>query len=78
MYGRELLRVNCVERPEQIQFAVVIGRRVAQNCHLNVHPGTSKAQIPRIGTNLFCPVIPPPLAFGFGLPLIPGALPGTL
>jgi hypothetical protein len=38
MYGRELLGIDRIEGPQQIQLAVVIRRRVAQNCHLNVHP----------------------------------------
>ena len=33
----KLLRVDGVESAQQIQFAVVIGRRVAENCHLDVH-----------------------------------------
>jgi hypothetical protein len=59
MYGRELLGVNRVERAEQIQFAVGIGRRVAQNRHLNVHPGTMKTRIPRICTNKLHPLNTP-------------------
>jgi hypothetical protein len=59
MYGRELLRVNRVEGPQQIQLAIVIRCCVAQNCHLNVHPAAMKAQIPRLGTNKLHPLKTP-------------------
>jgi hypothetical protein len=33
----ELLSVDGIESAEQVELAIVIGRRIAQNCHLNVH-----------------------------------------
>src|SRR6516165_3266017 len=37
MNGGELLSVNCVERAEKVQFPIIIRRRIAQDCNLNVH-----------------------------------------
>jgi hypothetical protein len=51
-----LLRVNRVKSAQQIQLAIVIRCRVAQNCYLNVHPATIKTHIPRIGTNKLHPL----------------------
>ena len=51
MHGGQLRRVDRVERAEQVQLAVVLGRRVAKNGHLNVH-AEIKTRISRIGTNL--------------------------
>ena len=51
MNGGKLLRVNRVKGAEEIQLAVVIGRRVAQHCHLNIHPAVIKTGILRLGTN---------------------------
>src|ERR1039458_7584037 len=56
MYRRELLRINRVKSAQQIQLAIVIRCRVAQNCYLNVHPATIKTHIPRIGTKKFHPL----------------------
>ena len=47
----QLLGVDGVECPQQVQLAIVIRRRVAQHCHLNVHPATMKTQVPRIRTH---------------------------
>ena len=38
MNGGELLGVNGVEGAQQVQFPVVVGCRVAENGHLNIHP----------------------------------------
>ncbi len=51
MNRRELLRVDRVECPQQVELAVVIRRRVAQNRHLNIHPAMIKTRAPRISTN---------------------------
>src|SRR5438067_1289355 len=37
MHGWELRCGNCVERPEQIEFQVLVRRRIAEDCYLNVH-----------------------------------------
>ena len=47
----ELLRVNGVERPQQVQLAIVIGRSVAQNGYLNIHPAPIKPRMARLRTN---------------------------
>jgi hypothetical protein len=52
MHGGQLWREDRVERAEQVQFAVVLGRRVAEHRHLNVH-GEIKTGIPENGTNFF-------------------------
>src|SRR5260370_42360779 len=41
MHGWELRGANRVERTEEIQFEVLIRRRIAEDCHLNVHPRIS-------------------------------------
>ena len=37
MHRWELRCRNRVERPEQIEFEVLVRRRIAEDCHLNVH-----------------------------------------
>ena len=39
MDSRKLRRINRIEGAEQVELAVVVSRRVAQNCHLNGHAG---------------------------------------
>src|ERR1039458_2508824 len=58
MHGGQLRRVNRVERAEEIELAVVLGRGIAEDRHLNVHAGI-KTRISRIGTNFFCNVSSP-------------------
>ena len=57
MDGGELRRVDRVERAEQVELAVVLGRRVAEDGHLDVH-GKIKPRILRIGTNFFSSNLP--------------------
>jgi PadR family transcriptional regulator PadR len=57
MHGGQLRRVNRVERPEEIQFAVIVRRGVAEDGHLNVHAGI-KPRISRIGTKFFRLIFP--------------------
>ena len=52
MRGRDLLGDNGIESAQQVELAVVIGRRVAKHRHLNVHTQI-KTRITRIGTNFF-------------------------
>ena len=40
MNSGELLGVDCVKCAQEVQLTVIIGRRVAQNRHLNVHGAT--------------------------------------
>jgi hypothetical protein len=47
----KLLGVNGVERPQQVQLAIVIGRSVAKDGHLNIHPPPIKPQMARFRTN---------------------------
>ena len=37
MHGWKLRCGNRVERPEEIEFQVLVRRRIAEDCHLNVH-----------------------------------------
>src|SRR5258708_1982099 len=37
MNSRQLLGLDGIESPEQVQLAVIVRRRVAQDCNLNVH-----------------------------------------
>src|SRR6516225_2222242 len=37
MNGRKLLGVNRIKSPKQVKLAVIIGRRVAEDSHLNIH-----------------------------------------
>jgi hypothetical protein len=48
MHGGQLRRKNRVKGAEQVQFAVVIRRRVAKHGHLNVH-AEIKTGIPENG-----------------------------
>ena len=52
MDGRNLRCVNRVERTEEIQFPVVVGRCVAKHHHLNVH-AQIKTGFQQLGTNFF-------------------------
>ena len=56
MHRGKLLGVNRVEGPQQVELAVVIRRRIAQNRHLNVHPQTMKPRISRRCTKFFCSI----------------------
>src|SRR6266699_526135 len=47
MNRRQLLRVDGIESPEEIQFPVVVRSRIAQNCHLNRHPASMKPRFIR-------------------------------
>src|SRR5882672_377074 len=45
MHGRELLGSNGIECAEEIEFEVLISRRIAQDCHLNVHEKTLEVDL---------------------------------
>jgi hypothetical protein len=37
VHGGELLRVDGIERAEEVQLAIIVRRRVAQDRHLDIH-----------------------------------------
>ena len=45
VHGWELRGANCVKCPEEIQFEVLIRRRIAEDCHLNVHARTLEVEL---------------------------------
>jgi hypothetical protein len=53
MNRRELRRVNGVKRAQQVEFAVLIGRGIAQNGYLKIHPYGMKSWISGNGTQKF-------------------------
>ena len=54
MHRGELLGVNSIKGSQQIELPVIIGRRIAQHGHLNIHPGCMEARNRVIRTNFFC------------------------